>query len=214
MTARRFFDDSPFPRFPSPRLTPHPLTSLIYLDFNRTTPIAPSVLESMQPFWAAHFMLPGQEHPQAQAVGEALENARENVALLAGCDPFEVVFTGGGTESNNLGVLGAIGDKAPGHLLMSTMEHDAVTMIGEALAEKGWEIEWIPCDDNGQIDPDEVAGLLRRETRLVCVQLANSTTGTVQPIREIADRCHNQGVPLHCDAIQAFGKLPVDVTQL
>ncbi|WP_146413980.1 MULTISPECIES: cysteine desulfurase family protein [Crateriforma] len=188
---------------------------MIYLDFNRTTPIAPSVLEAMQPFWAEHFMLPGQEHPQAQAVGEAVEHARECVAILAGCDPFEVVFTSGGTEANNLGVLGVAGDHPAGHLLISAVEHDAVTMTSEKLEQRGWDVEVVPCDGSGWVDPDEVQQRIRPgQTRLVCVQLANATTGVVQSVREIADRCHNHGVPLHCDGVQAFGKMPVDVVQL
>ncbi|NNE00132.1 MAG: aminotransferase class V-fold PLP-dependent enzyme, partial [Pirellulaceae bacterium] len=88
--------------------------SVIYLDFNRTTPLAPSVLEAMSPFWSTHFMLPGQEHAHAQAISEALEHARDGLAMLAGCESFEMVFTGGGTESNNLAILGMLADTPPG----------------------------------------------------------------------------------------------------
>lgn len=187
---------------------------MIYLDFNRTTPIAPSVLESMQPFWATHFMLPGQEHPQATAVGEALQHARDCVAMLVGCESFELVFTSGGTESNNLGILGAASAGEKGHVLVSAVEHDSVMLTVESLREQGWEIEIIPCDANGLVDVDDVRAALRDDTRLACVQLASGVTGVVQPIREIADACHDRGVHLHCDATQAFGKMPVDVTAL
>jgi cysteine desulfurase len=188
--------------------------SVIYLDYNRTTPLAPSVLEAMRPYWSTHFMLPGQEHPHAQAVGEALEHAREGLALMAGCEPFEVVFTGGGTESNNLAILGTQSRNEPGHLLVSALEHDSVHRTAASLAASGWEIETFPCGENGVVDPDEVESRIREETRLVCIQLANPVLGTIQPVREISDICHNRGVLVHCDATQAFGKMPVNVCQL
>lgn len=188
--------------------------SVLYLDFNRTTPLAPSVLEAMQPYWSTHFMLPGQEHSQAQAVSEALENAREGVAALAGCEPFEVVFTGGGTESNNLAILGALVDRPVGHVLASSLEHESVLAPLNRLSRLGWEIELVQCDENGWVDPDRVAAQLKDDTRLVCLQAANPIVGTIQSVREVADVCHNRGVHLHCDTTQLFGKLPVSITQL
>jgi cysteine desulfurase len=188
--------------------------SFIYLDYNRTTPLAPSVLEAMQPYWSKHFMLPDQEHPFAQAIGEALESAREGVSTLVGCEPFEIVFTGGGTEANNLAVLGIVDRQQAGHVLVSVLEHDSVLHAAERLAAAGWQVETVPCDQRGMIDPDLLAGRIRKDTRLACVQLANPVLGTIQPIREIADACHNRGVLLHCDATQAFGKIPVDAGQL
>ncbi|QDT09961.1 Cysteine desulfurase [Planctomycetes bacterium K23_9] len=168
----------------------------------------------MQPYWSTHFMLPGQEHAHAQAIGEALDHAREGVAMLAGCDPFEVVFTSGGTESNNLAILGSLAQTASGHLLVSSMEHESVLAAVDSLADGPWEIETIPADSNGLVDPDQVASLLRPNTRLVAVQAANPVTGTIQSIREIADLVHNRGVHFHCDATQVFGKIPFDVSQM
>ena len=188
--------------------------SVIYLDYNRTTPLAPSVFEAMRPYWSTHFMLPGQEHPHAQAVGEALENAREGLAMLVGCEPFELVFTGGGTESNNLAILGTLGRKEPGHVLVSALEHDSVQGAAASLAMSGWEIETVPSGENGVVDPEYLGSRIRDQTRLACIQLANPVLGTLQPVREIADICHNRGVSVHCDAAQAFGKLPVNVCQL
>lgn len=159
-------------------------------------------------------MLPGQEHPHAQAVAEALEHAREGLALLAGCEPFEIVFTGGGTEANNLAILGTLSRNDPGHLLVTVLEHDSVLGAVASLASKGWEIETVPCGNDGIVDPDFFGSRIRQETQLACIQLANPILGTIQPVREIADICHNRGVPLHCDAAQAFGKIPVDVGQL
>jgi len=186
---------------------------LIYLDYNRTTPLAPSVLEAMQPYWATHFMLPGQEHPHAQAIGEAMEHAREGLALMAGCEPFEIVFTGGGTAANNLAVLGQLSSLPPGHLLISSLEHESIRAAAEHLGRLGWDSETFPCDCDGVVDVDDVSHRLRDDTRLVCLQAANPVLGTLQPVRELADRCHNRGVRLHCDATQMFGKLPFDVIE-
>ena len=192
------------------------LVSVLYLDFNRTTPLAPSVLESMEPYWATHFMLPGQQHAQAHAVVEALEGAREGIAALAGCEPFEIVFTGGGTEANNLAILGLLLDAQPGHVLVSELEHESVLGPLERLAEKdpNWSVEFFPCDAGGVVDPATIESLFRDETRLVCLQGANPVIGTIQPVREVADLCHSRGICLHCDATQLFGKVPVDVKQL
>ena len=230
---------------------------MIYLDFNRTTPMAPSVVEAMQPYWLTHFMLPGQEHPHAQAIGESLENAREGVAAMAGCEPFEIVFTGGGTEANNLAILGLVEGqrqrhqhagasqkhlqsarshaagfdggspdtdglagngnidwRVPGHILFSELEHESVLGAVARLAQLGWEIESVPCDEAGVCDSDAFADRIRDNTRLACLQLANPVLGTIQPVREVADACHNRGVLVHCDATQAFGKIPVDVKSL
>jgi cysteine desulfurase len=168
----------------------------------------------MQPYWTTHFMLPGQDHPHAQAVSEALEHAREGLAMLAGCEPFELVFTGGGTESNNLAILGTLGRMDPGHILVSALEHDSVLAAANSLVVRGWEVEVVSCEEDGLVDPERLASQIRKDTKMVCVQLANPVIGTIQDVREIAEICHNRGVSVHCDATQAFGKMPVDVTQL
>jgi cysteine desulfurase len=168
----------------------------------------------MQPYWGHHFYLPNQQHPLSQAIGESLEQARESVSFLVGCDAFEVVFTGSGTEANNLAILGATQEQPPGHILVSAIEHDSVILAAESLVPRGWRVELVPCDQFGQIDPDAIAERLRDETVLVCVQLANPVMGTVQPIRQIADVCHKRGVRLHCDGTQAFGKIAVDAVAL
>lgn len=190
--------------------------SLLYLDYNRTTPLAPSVLEAMQPYWATHYLLPGQEHPQAHAVSEALEAARESIAAMAGCESFEIVFTSGGTEANNLAILGQLSQAEPGHVLVSQLEHESVLepLAGLQTRDPRWEIQFVPVAEDGILDPLVIESMLRRNTRMVCVQGANAIIGTVQPVREIADRCHNRGVTVHCDATQLFGKIPVDVKHL
>lgn len=186
----------------------------IYLDYNTTTPLAPSVLEAMHPFWCEHFLLPSQEHQQGRAIGEGIERAREQVAELVGCDSFEIVFTDGGTEANNLAILGMADAKAPGHILVSILEHESVLLAAESLMESGWKVDQIPCDPNGVISVDAVESRLQPDTELVCVQAANPILGTLQPIRDIAEVCHKHDVRLHCDATQMFGKMPVDVSSL
>jgi len=186
----------------------------IYLDFNRTTPLAPSVLEAMAPYWTEHFLLPGQQHPRAHAVAESLEYARECVAAMVGCDAFEIVFTGGGTEANNLAIFGGVAQHKAGHVLVSALEHESVYEAAASLSSRGWIVEGVPCGQDGRTDPDRVNELLRPETRLVCLQLANPVLGTLQPVREVADICHNRGIAVHCDATQAFGKLDESVISL
>lgn len=143
-----------------------------------------------------------------------MENARENLALLAGCEPFELVFTSGGTEANNLAILGTPRRDQPAHMIVGALEHHSVTAAANELKRLGWDLQTASCDRDGMIDPDRIADMLRPDSRLVCVQLANPVLGTIQPIREIAEVCHKRGVLLHCDATQAFGKIPVDLPTL
>jgi cysteine desulfurase len=186
----------------------------IYLDFNRTTPLAPSVLEAMAPYWIEHFLLPCQQHPRAHAIAESLESARESVAAMVGCEAFEIVFTGGGTEANNLAILGGVAKHSPGHVLVSAIEHESVCEAAASLAAAGWHIETVPCRPDGRIDPQRVNDSLRPDTRLVCLQAANPVLGTLQPVREVADLCHNRGIAVHCDATQVFGKIAEPVIAL
>lgn len=159
-------------------------------------------------------MLPGQGHPRGQAVSESLEYARESVAAMVGCEAFEIVFTSGGTEANNLAILGSAATQNHGHILVSAVEHDSVCEAAATLASRGWEVETIGCGNDGRIDPERVASQLRRTTRMVCLQAANPILGTLQPVREVADICHNRGIAVHCDATQIFGKTSESVSQL
>lgn len=186
----------------------------IYLDYNTTTPLAPSVREAMEPFWSQHYLLPGQHHSSGLAVAESLEQARQGLAALVGCDAFELVFTGSGTEANNLAVLGTAAVHSPGHMVVSAIEHEAVWNAARSLARQGWQIDVAACDPQGVVSPEAVDRLLRPNTRLVCLQAANPILGTLQPVREVADLCHVRGIPVHCDAAQLLGKLPVDAAQM
>ena len=168
----------------------------------------------MQGYWTQHFLLPGQEHPQARAVAESLEYARESIATLVGCEAFEIVFTGGGTEANNLAILGAAGKLRRGHVVISSLEHESVCDTAAMLLQLGWNVDTIQPESNGQVDPERFLASFRDDTRLVCLQSANPILGTIQPVREVADLCHSRGIALHCDATQSFGKIAVDVAEL
>lgn len=194
--------------------SPTPSAALIYLDYNRTTPVAVGVIDAMKPFWNTHFLLPDQDHPAATAVNESLDLAREQVAGMVNCDPYELVFTSGGTESNNLAILGASATSRAGHILISPIESDSVLAAAQSLRHQGWDVETLRCDEDGSVDPVEVAKRIRESTRMVCVQLANPFLGTIQPIAEIGQICRRRQILFHCDAIDAIGKIPVDVTSL
>lgn len=193
--------------------------SPIYLDFNTTTPLAPSVGEAMEPFWNQHFLLPTQEHPSGYALSELVDHARENVAGLIGCDSSEIVFTSGGTEANNLAIIGLCrawrdAGKPVGRIIVSRTEHESVLSAANSLGADGWIVERIDVDSIGRVNPNHLESMLRDDTVLVCLQAACGVTGVLQPVRQIADICHSRGALLHCNAAQIAGKNPMDVGAL
>ncbi|MCA9268038.1 MAG: cysteine desulfurase [Planctomycetales bacterium] len=188
----------------------------IYLDYNATTPVVPSVLEAMRPFLAEHYGNPSSSHALGRACHEAVSDARDHVSVLLGCDPEEIVFTSGGTESNNLALLGTLmGDPGErGHLVISAVEHPSVSVAAQYLQQWGRRVTIVPCDGQGVIDPDAVARAIEPDTRLVSVMHANNETGVIEPIREICRVCHERDVLMHTDAAQSVGKIPVRVDEL
>ena len=182
------------------------------MDANATTPLLPEVVEAMRPFWTEAFGNASSIHHQGQQARAAVERARESVAGLIGCRAAEVVFTSGGTESDNLALFGTL---APGdHLIASSMEHSAVMQAAEALAGRGVEVSFLPATAQGLVEPCALEAALRPNTRLVSVMLANNETGVIQPVRELADLTHAAGALFHADAVQAAGKLAIDVKAL
>ncbi|MGD0904224.1 MAG: cysteine desulfurase family protein [Terracidiphilus sp.] len=182
------------------------------MDANATTPLLPEVVEAMRPFWTEAFGNASSIHQQGQQARAAVERARESVAGLIGCRAAEVVFTSGGTESDNLALFGTL---APGdHLIASSMEHSAVMQAAEALAGRGVEVSFLPATGQGLVEPSALQAALRPNTRLVSVMLANNETGVVQPVRELAELTHAAGALFHSDAVQAAGKLAIDVKAL
>lgn len=187
----------------------------VYLDHNATTPLDPRVLEAMLPWLTAGHGNPSSVHRFGRAAREAVEAARERLAALLGARPPELVFTASGTEANNAaveGVAGAAGHR--GRLLLSALEHPSVASAAERAAAAGMAVDRVPPGSAGAVDPAAVIAALRDDTRLVCLMLASNVLGTVQPVAEVAAACRERGVPVLCDAVQAVGKLPVDVAAL
>jgi cysteine desulfurase len=169
----------------------------IYLDYNATTPVAPSVIEAMMPFLSEHYGNPSSSHALGRACQEAIEDARCKVATLIGADPDEVFFTSGGTESNNLAIQGIMLLNAPpmdGHLIVSAIEHPAVAEPAKHLQRMGFEVTVVRCNGQGVVEPDEVQAAMRPDTRLVSIMHANNETGVIQPLEEISEICRDHEV--------------------
>ena len=183
----------------------------IYFDYNATTPLDAGVREAMLPFLAENWGNPSSVHSVGRTARGALDSARYRMARAWGSKPSEVVFTSGGTEANNLAILGTARHlkKKGKHLITSTVEHHAVLHAFRWLEEhEGYSVHWLPVDSSGKVSTAAVADAIRPDTTLVSVMAANNEVGTLQPVREIGDICKQRGVVFHTDAVQAFGKLP------
>jgi cysteine desulfurase len=188
----------------------------IYLDHNATTPVHLEVVAAMSPWLKEHFGNPSSTHVYGRRAHEAVEAAREQVAGLLGCQADEIFFTSGGTESNNLAILGSAEALAGRrkHLVTSVVEHPATARPCDRLEREGWEVTRLPVGAHGMVRIDEVRAFVRGDTALVSIMLANNETGTVMPIQEIAEIARARGALMHTDAAQAVGKIPVRVGQL
>lgn len=188
----------------------------IYLDYNATTPVDPSVVEAMMPFLQTHFGNPSSSHSLGRAAKEAIEDARAKVSALIGCDPKEIVFTGGGTEASNMAIKGIMlaGGSLGGHMITTAIEHPATLQPARFVEQLGCEVTVVGCDDRGIVSPQAIADAIRPSTRLVSVMHANNEIGTIQPIQQIAAICHERSVVVHTDASQSLGKIPAYVDQL
>lgn len=188
----------------------------IYLDNNATTRVAPEVLEAMLPCYGEVFGNPSSVHGYGQEAKEALDLAREQVADLLNSEPNEIVFTAGGTESDNLAIRGVM-EAAPEsarHLVTSQIEHHAVIHTCQNLEKRGVEVTYLPVGREGVVAPEQVARALRADTRLISIMVANNETGALQPVREIGEIAGERGVVFHSDAVQAAGKVPLDTAEL
>jgi cysteine desulfurase len=181
----------------------------IYLDANATTPLLPEVLEAMRPFLVEQFGNASSIHQEGQGARSAVEQARASVARFLGCRPGEIVFTSGGTESDNLAIFGSV--KPGDHVITSTIEHHAVLHAVERLGERGVEVEFLAVDGQGVVAAEDVRKALRPNTKLISVMMANNETGVLQPVEEIGRIAAEAGVRFHVDAVQAAGKLPIQV---
>jgi cysteine desulfurase len=187
--------------------------STVYLDYNATTPLDPGVREEMEPFLGDIYGNPSSVHHVGRRSRAALDDARDRLATLFGCKPSEWVFTSGGTESNNLALLGTarrLKDRGR-HLLTSGTEHHAVLHSLEYLARhEGFEVTLLPSDERGLVNAEHVRNALRPDTILVSLMAANNETGTLQPVAEVGALCRDRGICFHTDAVQWFGKEPVE----
>lgn len=188
----------------------------IYLDYNATTPIAPTVFEAMKPFFTEHYGNPSSSHVLGLAAAQAIEDAREKVAMLIGGNIDEIVFTSNGTESNNLAIKGVCqrGNGFSGHIIISAVEHPATTEPAKYLERMGCDVTVVGTDKYGVVDVKEIARNLRDDTALISIMHSNNEIGTIQPVREIADLVANHPALVHTDAAQSIGKIKVNVNDL
>lgn len=184
----------------------------VYMDANATTPLLPEVLEAMRPYLLDHFGNASSIHQQGQQARAAVEHARETVAEMLHCRPAEIVFTSGGTESDNMALFGLV---QPGdHIITSAIEHHAVLNSAERLHERGIDVTFLGVSAEGIINPDDVRRALTPKTKLISVMMANNETGAIQPVEEIGKIAAETDVYFHTDAVQAAGKLPLDVRSI
>ena len=186
----------------------------VYLDHNASTPVHPEVLAEMLPYFAEVFGNPSSIHAFGREARDGLDRARERVARFLRVSPQEIVFTSGGTESDNFAVKGLAYARGTGHLITSKVEHHAVLRTCQALEAQGFDVTYVGVDAYGMVDPDDVRRAIRSDTIAISLMHANSEVGTLQPIAAIGQVAREHGVPLHVDAVQTFGKIPLDVDAL
>jgi len=187
----------------------------VYLDHSSTTPVREEVVESMQSFFSEEFGNPSNIHTPGQRARNALEKARKGIASVIGVDSKEVVFTSGGTESDNLAIKGvAYASNKGKHIVTSSIEHPAVLNTCRYLESQGYSVTYLPVDEHGLVSADSVKRGLRSKTVLVSIMMANNEVGTIQPIKEIGEMTRVRGIPFHTDAVQAVGKIPVKADDL
>jgi len=204
----------------------------IYMDANATTPLLPEVFEAMRPFFLEHYGNASSIHQQGQYARAAVDHARDAIAHLLHCRTSEIVFTSGGTESDNLALFGTLESSStgePAHLITTSIEHHAVlhaaeyieknngaistdTALSRDVALRNTEVTFLPCTPQGLIEPAALQAALRPNTKLVSIMFANNETGVIQPIAELASIAHAAGALFHTDAVQAAGKLPLDLS--
>lgn len=187
----------------------YPYLDMIYLDHNATTPLDPAVAEAMCRCLKEEFGNPSSAHRIGRAARQAVEQGRAAVAALIGCDPEEVYFTSGGTEANNLAILGTARRYGSGHIITSRIEHPSVLNPVRYLESTGFEVTYVGVDGDCRVSAEEVARAIRRETVLITIMHANNETGTLQPIEDIGASARERRVPFHTDAAQSVGKVPV-----
>jgi cysteine desulfurase len=186
----------------------------VYLDHNASTPVHPEVLAEMLPFFSEQFGNPSSVHGFGREARAGLDLARERVARFLAVAPEEIVFTSGGTESDNLGVKGLAWARGRGHLITSKVEHHAVLRACQWLEGQGFAVTYVGVDGHGMVDPDDVKRAIRPDTIGISIMHANSEVGTIQPVGAIGAIARAAGVPFHVDAVQTFGKIDLDLADI
>src|SRR5262249_5034993 len=183
----------------------------VYLDHNASTPVHPDVVAEMLPYFDDVFGNPSSVHGFGRAAREAVDLARERIAHFLAVAPEEIVFTSGGTESDNFGVKGLALARGSGHVITSKIEHHAVLRTCQTLEAQGFAVTYLPVDEYGMVSVEDVKRAIRPDTIAISVMHANSEIGTLQPVVAIGALAHEHGIPFHVDAVQTFGKIPIDV---
>ncbi|MDH3657463.1 MAG: cysteine desulfurase [Nitrosopumilus sp.] len=186
---------------------------MIYLDNAASTQINDDVLDSMLPYLKEQYGNPSSIHRYGRLARKAIEKARKQIASLINADPSEILITSGGTESNNTAIKG-ITKQNPGQIITSVIEHDAVLEPCKELSKNGFDIDYLPVNQFGMVNPLDLKDCISKKTSLVSIMFGNNEVGTIQPISEISKICHEHEVPFHTDAVQAIGKIPIDVKEL
>jgi len=191
---------------------------LIYLDNAASTAVHPEVVKEMLPYFDVQYGNPSSIHQFGRKAKNAIQKARKQVAALIGAEPDEILFTSGGTESNNTILYGIPKSRGPkfvlNHIITSSIEHEAILEPCKEFENIGIKITYIPVDEYGIVDPNDIANSINSHTVLVSIMLANNEVGTIQPIKEISEICKKYQIPLHTDAVQAVGKVPINVKEL
>lgn len=186
----------------------------VYLDYNATTPLDPAALEAMLPWLRERYGNASSRHEYGRAARAAVDTARQQVAAAVGAHPTEVIFTSGGSEANNLFLKGAAACQRPGNLLVSAIEHPCIMRPAEQLARQGWNLRKLAVDAHGRVDPADCAEALLGKPSLMSVMFANNETGVVQDVMALAKAADGASACFHSDAVQAFGRLPLDFRSL
>lgn len=187
----------------------------VYLDHAATTPVDKEVVKAMMPYFSVEFGNASSLHSWGQEAKEALENSREKAAKLINAEPEEIIFTSGGTESDNFALKGVLAaNKGKNHIITTAIEHHAIHTTSEYLEKKGFKVTFLPVDKYGLVNPDNVKKVITEQTAVVSIMHANNEIGTIEPIEEIGKICREKNVPLHTDAVQTVGKIPIDVNKL
>lgn len=185
----------------------------VYLDHNASTPVHPDVLAAMLPYFSERFGNASSIHGFGREARDGIDVARESIAGFLGVTPEEIVFTSGGTESDNLAVKGVAGARPGGHVITTQVEHHAVLRTCQALEQAGHAVTYLPVDGEGLVAPDDVRRAIRPDTVLITIQTANSESGTLMPVEEIGRVATERGIPFHVDGVQTFGKLPTSLRE-